>query len=319
MTRFFLALFLLFQVISLSAQKIEQGFNYAFKPAKDGVARYYVTTEQKDSLWYREAYYLPERGMAMKGWYKDKDCKKPHGTVTWYHSNKVLRSTGTYLNGKKQGMWLEYDEEGNMTDSANYVAGRLNGIRLRWHNLMLVDSMNFDGSGNGFEVTWHEDGSPASAGYWTSDTSKNGSWKYFHSNGKIKATEEYILGNRVSCDCFDEAGKQLDSAICSKENEAEFPGGLQGWARYLQRTLKNNTPIDNGAPAGAYTVIMQFVIDTDGSIFDIKPLTRYGYGMEAEVERVLRKGPKWIAAEQFGTKVKAYRKQPVTFVVSGSR
>lgn len=316
MTRILLTLLLFIQAITLSAQKIEEGFDYAFKPTNN-VARYYVITEQKDSLWHRKAYYLPERGMAMEGWYKDKNCKKPHGTVTWYHSNRTLKSYGAYVNGKKEGVWLTYNEEGRLTDSATYAAGRLKGIRLRWHNDMLVDSSQFDGEGNGVQVTWYEDGNPASAGYWTSDTTKKGRWEYFHPNGKLKATEKYVFGNRVSCECFDEAGNQLDSATCSREREAEFPGGLQGWARYLQRSLNHNKPIQNNAPAGAYTVILQFIIDTDGSIIDIRPLTKYGYGMEEEVERVLRKGPKWIPAEQFGAKVKAYRKQPVTFVVSG--
>lgn len=315
MKRILFSLSLILLASTLFAQKIEQGFDYNFKPT-DRVARYYVITEQKDSLWHREAYYLPERSMAMEGWYKDKDCKKPHGTVTWYHSNKALNSTGTYVDGKKEGIWLLFDEERNLIDSANYVGGRLNGIRLRWQNSMLIDSMNFDGNGNGIEVRWYEDGILASTGSWTSDTTKKGLWKYYHPNGKIKATEEYIFGNRVSCDCFDAAGNQLDSATCRINKKADFPGGLQGWARFLQRNLNNNTPILHNAPLGAYTVIMQFIIDTDGSLMDIKPLTRCGYGMEEEVDRVLRKGPNWIPAEEFGTKVRAYRKQPVTFVVS---
>jgi protein TonB len=37
--------------------------------------------------------------------------------------------------------------------------------------------------------------------------------------------------------------------------------------------------------------------------------------MEEEVMRVIKRGPKWIPASQNGRLVKAYRKQPVTFVV----
>lgn len=99
------------------------------------------------------------------------------------------------------------------------------------------------------------------------------------------------------------------------EVEASFPGGPDKWRQYLERNLNASVPVKNGAPEGSYTVIIQFVVDKEGSISDIRPLTKHGYGMEAEVMRVLIKGPKWTSAVQDGKKVKAYRKQPVTFVV----
>lgn len=103
------------------------------------------------------------------------------------------------------------------------------------------------------------------------------------------------------------------------EIEAKFPGGDDAWIKYLQRTLHAATPIDFGAPAGTYTVVVQFVVDKNGNISDAKALTRHGYGMEQEVLRVIRNGPKWIPAFQDGRNVKAYRKQPVTFVVQDGK
>ena len=63
-------------------------------------------------------------------------------------------------------------------------------------------------------------------------------------------------------------------------------------------------------------VMVQFVVDKEGRVTDIKPLTKFGFGMEEEVIRILKKSPPWIPAIQFGRSVKAYRKQPVTFVVA---
>ncbi|MBS1919210.1 MAG: energy transducer TonB [Bacteroidetes bacterium] len=99
------------------------------------------------------------------------------------------------------------------------------------------------------------------------------------------------------------------------EIEAQFPGGDAGWRKYLERNLSGFNPADNGAPAGTYTTYVQFVVDKDGNISDVKPLTNYGYGMEDEAVKVIKKGPKWTPAIQNGRKVKAYRKQPITFVV----
>jgi hypothetical protein len=62
-------------------------------------------------------------------------------------------------------------------------------------------------------------------------------------------------------------------------------------------------------------VVVQFIVNTDGTIIDIKPLTDHGFGMEEEAVRVISRGPKWNPAIQGGKQVKAYRRQPVTFQV----
>jgi periplasmic protein TonB len=100
------------------------------------------------------------------------------------------------------------------------------------------------------------------------------------------------------------------------EVEASFQGGEGAWRKFLERNLNGNTPVDNGAPEGTYTVYVQFVVSKDGSISDVKPLTNHGYGMEAEAVRVIKKGPSWKPAIQNGRNVNAYRKQPITFQVT---
>lgn len=99
------------------------------------------------------------------------------------------------------------------------------------------------------------------------------------------------------------------------EIEAAFPGGENVWRKFLEQNLNAATPVNYGAPAGQYTVLIQFVVDKSGKISDIKALTNHGYGMEAEVIRLLKKAPMWSSAIQDGRPVKAYRKQPVTFMV----
>jgi hypothetical protein len=98
--------------------------------------------------------------------------------------------------------------------------------------------------------------------------------------------------------------------------EAAFPGGVEAWRTYLERKVNGGVASDNGAPDGAYTVIVQFVVDKEGNISNVKALTKHGYGMEKEVVRIITKGPKWVPAMQDGQTVRAYRKQPVIFVVT---
>ncbi len=99
------------------------------------------------------------------------------------------------------------------------------------------------------------------------------------------------------------------------EIEASFPGGMDAWRKYLERNLNAEVPIKEKAPKGTYTVMIQFVVNLDGSLSDLRALTNHGYGMETEAIRAIEKGPKWLAAIQNGRQVNSYRKQPITFVV----
>ncbi len=100
------------------------------------------------------------------------------------------------------------------------------------------------------------------------------------------------------------------------EVEASYPGGDKAWINFLIQNVNAGIAAKKKAPAGAYTVIVQFVVDKDGAVSDITPLTNHGFGMEEEVVKVLKKSPRWKPAIQDGRKVRAYRKQPVTFQVS---
>ena len=99
------------------------------------------------------------------------------------------------------------------------------------------------------------------------------------------------------------------------EIDASYPGGAGAWRNFLERNLRGETPVDNGASPGNYTVIIQFVVDVAGNVSDVKALTNLGFGMEQEAIRVLKRSGKWKPAVQNGREVKAYRKQPITFQV----
>jgi len=107
-----------------------------------------------------------------------------------------------------------------------------------------------------------------------------------------------------------------DQTFTKVEVEASFKGGEAAWRKYLERNLNASAPVDNGAPTGQYQVIVQFIVDKGGNISDVKALTSHGFGMEEEAVKVIKKGPAWEPAIQNGRQVKAYRKQPVTFIVS---
>lgn len=96
---------------------------------------------------------------------------------------------------------------------------------------------------------------------------------------------------------------------------AEFPGGTEAWARYLQRNLNRDIPVQNGAPPGRYTVYVTFIVDKTGNISDVHAENDPGYGTKDEAIRVIKRGPKWKPAIQNGRNVIYRHKQGITFQV----
>ena len=139
--------------------------------------------------------------------------------------------------------------------------------------------------------------------------------------------QEGIKDDNIATPVAIDEGKQIveekkedpdENKIFDKvEIEAAFPGGDSKWRRYLETNCNGQVATDNGAPEGTYTTIIQFVVDKEGNISDVRAMTNHGYGMEQEAIRVIQKGPKWTPAQQNGRFVKAYRKQPITFQVTG--
>jgi N-acetylmuramoyl-L-alanine amidase len=109
--------------------------------------------------------------------------------------------------------------------------------------------------------------------------------------------------------------KSDDEVFTQVEHNPEFTGGDEAWRKFLHKHLKVHTPVDSGAKAGIYKVVLRFIVNTDGSLSDIKCESDPGFGMGTEAIRFIKTTPKWQPAVQNGKKVSAYLKQPITFVI----
>lgn len=120
------------------------------------------------------------------------------------------------------------------------------------------------------------------------------------------STKEYINANQRS---------DNEPLFTEPEIEAKFPDANGGWASFLKKNLNQTVAVEHNAPNGTYKAVVGFIVDKNGKLHDIKPLTTNGYGMEDEVVRILKQSPDWIPAKQNGHNVAAYKKQTVTFVI----
>ncbi|WP_153795898.1 M56 family metallopeptidase [Foetidibacter luteolus] len=112
------------------------------------------------------------------------------------------------------------------------------------------------------------------------------------------------------------AGVNVKDVYTGSRAQAKFPGGQNAWLAYLQKNVKTETPVKNGAPPGTYSVSLAFTVDTDGKLSDIAALNNPGYGTVEEAIRVMKNGPAWQPATLNGKLVNIRQKQVITFKVS---
>lgn len=94
-----------------------------------------------------------------------------------------------------------------------------------------------------------------------------------------------------------------------------FPGKEAAWTKFLRENLNPIVPVENGAPAGTYHILIEILLDAEGRALDYTPKTSYGYGMEAEAIRVLKKVEKWVPGKKDGNTVGAIHLQSFTLVI----
>ncbi|HQQ97398.1 MAG TPA: energy transducer TonB [Cyclobacteriaceae bacterium] len=97
----------------------------------------------------------------------------------------------------------------------------------------------------------------------------------------------------------------------------EFPaspdGGFQGFYRRVGAEIEYPTQAKRGGIEGR--VFVQFIVNRDGSLSDVKVLKGIGGGCDEEAVRVIRNSPAWNPAQQGGRKVRQRFTLPVIFAL----
>ncbi|MBW7867440.1 MAG: TonB family protein [Brumimicrobium sp.] len=105
--------------------------------------------------------------------------------------------------------------------------------------------------------------------------------------------------------------KPVAPIVIYPDLEAEFPGGLVAMKKFMGEETKypeySQTVGDQGK------VFVEFVVNTDGSIEQIKVIRGVSKELDAEAMRVVRKMPKWKPAQVNGENVRTRCRIPFNF------
>jgi periplasmic protein TonB len=105
-----------------------------------------------------------------------------------------------------------------------------------------------------------------------------------------------------------------DRILLKVEIESEYPGGPAAWQRFLNRNFRYPTAAFDDGVQGS--VLVQFVVDKDGNVSEVVAISG-PEELRAEAVRVIKKSGKWTPAIQNSHPVKSYKRQPISFKISG--
>lgn len=259
---------------------------------------------------------------------KDYDLDKSEYIIEEYYKSGILKKTGPSETKDRisyRKTWISYYENGIKSEVISYEKGRPSGIVFQWYddgslkltgeyiqdqedltsNLKVQQFWNsekkqtvIDGNGDYEENEEFSVSSGKVKNGW-----KDGEWKGRNPSLKYTFTEFYKDHKLVS-------GKSTDSLNVESEYTKVFlpprpKKGLEHFYKYISKNFR----IPNENVSGK--IILEFIINKDGSIGDIKILKSINEKFDNEAIRVISEYPEWGVGELRGIKVRTSYSIPI--------
>lgn len=153
-----------------------------------------------------------------------------------------------------------------------------------------------------------------SSGY-TFNGKKDKQWFYYTDTLSVWQVDEYdkgkLIKRRDSLMLKAERIAQNTIKFLPSDKEADFKGGTRNWISYLQKNLEFPERAQKLQIGGKVQIV--FTVGSDGLLSDLHLVQSKEYSLDEEAMRLIKKSPKWEPAIQYNKKIKAYRRQPITF------
>ena len=241
--------------------------------------------------------------LRMTGTSTDKDILKREGLFIFFDENGIKNLMTTYKQGFVEGKEFSWYEDGNKKQEAEYIYQPIERKNLYKINQFWDKNKNHRViDGNGLYTLEEKDNQLFGK---IVNGLRDSVWTGKKNN--IKFTEIYKSGQFQS-------GTSIDSTD-TKYNYTEFqtrPIPAKGMSHFTNYLASNIKRTDNSNLINlSGRIVLEFTIEKDGRITNIKVIKGIGYGMNEEVVKVLSKYPKWIPAKSMGIPYKVQHTIPI--------
>ena len=135
----------------------------------------------------------------------------------------------------------------------------------------------------------------------------------YHPNGDSPKNGPKNIPVFNPLDNVEEVQIDVDHKVHQQVDVLPVPeNGYEAFHKYIQQSINYPERAKKDSIQGK--VYIQFMVNIDGSVEDVKPIKGIGAGCDEEAVRVIQEGPKWIPGQKDGEKVKTQMILPIVFV-----
>lgn len=247
---------------------------------------YYRTIYKKQKRKWISTDYNKDGSLRVRGEYSKRNLKIKNGTFIYYYENGYKKELSNFNNNTLTGAYQDWFDNGQTKNIGQY---KDNDQSEEW-------------------ITYFWNGQIDSKGHYYKGKTV-GEWSWFYENGQMCASEKFNIGEAVSGKYWTEEGEPLDSIIANVA--PVFAGGMDALNRFLNETVKYPKVAQN---RGAYgKVFVQFVIEIDGSISNVKIVRSVDPDLDEESLRVVSLMPYWTPGKRHNKLVRVSYIVPISF------
>lgn len=209
----------------------------------------------------------------------------------YYYPSMKIQMTGIYsaINDDKEienGTFQYFSDSGYKTSQGVFIEGKKEGL---WNYF-------FENGSVWYTRTFSKD-------------KQDGDCFTYYPNGSKRRKEEFKNGILNKGICYTPEGK--DTTYFPMEERPEFPGGEDALTKFLSRNIQYPPEARENGIEGK--VIVQFFIDKNGNLQDIKIISSPDASLSAETLRIMHLMPQWKPNRFEGMFVEEKNTFPIRF------
>ncbi len=240
----------------------------------------------------------------------------------------LLLIASSFVNGQEK---VYYDVDANITKDINlathytitlestkgryslfnetdyYISGQKKAVRsyiVKDKNGKSIDSKLI-----GEKLEWFENGDVKLKAYYK-DGKLNGEFYTYWPSGIQRRKDIFKKDKLIEGNCYDSIGNKLPNYF-PYETFPEFPGGGDNLFKFFREEIKYPVEAQENGIQGR--VVIQFYVETDGRISDIRIVEKVNNYLDDEAYRLISSMPKWTSGTREGQKIRFKVTHPIRF------